>query len=108
MVLSVFMLSQQQTNGSATYYGKAYHGNKTASGERFNMYDLTCAASSKYKFGTKLEVTNIANGKSVIVKVNDRGSAIHGNKLDLSQRAFREIANLKTGIVKILIKVLEN
>lgn len=105
MVLSVFMLSQQ--SGMATYYGKKYHGKKTTSGEIYNMYDLTCASSSKYKFGTKLEITNIANGKSVIVKVNDRGKDIKGNRIDLSQASFQQIANLKQGFIKIIIKVLE-
>lgn len=106
MVLSVFMLSQQ--SGMATYYGKNYHGRKTASGEIFNMYGFTCASSSKYKFGTMLEITNISNGKSVIVKVNDRGKDIIGNRIDLSQAAFDKIASLKTGVIKISIKVLDN
>lgn len=105
-ILCIFVLSQQ--SGMATYYGKVYHGRKTASGEIFNMHKLTCASSSKYKFGTMLKITNISNGKSVIVKVNDRGRDIVGNRIDLSQAAFGEIANLKTGIIKIFIKVLDN
>ena len=105
MVLSVFMLSQQQTNGTATYYNDKYHGKKTASGEIYNKEGLTCAADKRvYKFGTKLKITNITNNKSVIVKVTDTGTDIVGKKLDLSKAAFRSIANLNKGLIKILIE----
>lgn len=104
MLIGAFVYSQQ--SGTATYYGKNYHLHKTASGQTFNMYKLTCAASNYYKFGTKLLITNIVNNKSVIVEVNDRGSGIKGHKIDLSEAAFKQIANLSTGTVKILIKVL--
>lgn len=106
MVLSVFMLSQQQTNnGTATYYADKYHGKKTASGEIYNKNNLTCAADkSKYKFGTKLKITNITNNESVIVKVTDTGKDIIGNKIDLSKAAFKSISNLNIGLIKILIE----
>lgn len=110
MVLSVFMLSQQQkqtvkTNGVATYYAEKYHGRKTASGEIYNQNNLTCAADKRnYKFGTKLKITNITNNKSVIVKVTDTGKDIIGNRIDLSKAAFKTIANLNTGVIKILIE----
>lgn len=106
MILSVFMLSQQ-TNGVASYYADKYHGRKTTSGEIYNKEGFTCAADKKYKFGTMLKVTNITNQKSVIVKVTDRGTAIIGNRIDLSKAAFHAIANLNKGIQKILIEVLE-
>lgn len=107
MVLSVFMLSQQ-TNGVASYYADKYHGRKTTSGEIYNKEGFTCAADQKYKFGTMLKVTNITNQKSVIVKVTDRGTAIIGNRLDLSKEAFKTIASLEKGIAKILIEILDN
>ena len=86
----------------ATFYGGVFHGRLTASGERFDKNKFTCA-SNYYKIGTILEVTNIANGKSVVVKVNDRGG-FKGMKLDLSEGAFKRIANLKQGILKVKVE----
>ena len=107
LMLNVLVYSQT-INGTATYYAGKHHGRKTASGIIYNKYDLTCAASAKFKFGTLLKVTNEANGKTVIVKVTDRGGAIKGNKLDLSQKAFESIADLRRGFIKILIEKVEN
>ena len=107
VVLGMFMYSQT-TNGTATYYAGKHHGRKTASGSIYNKNELTCAASSKYKFGTILRITNTSNGKIVEVKVTDRGGAIRGNKLDLSQAAFSSIASLKKGFIKILIEKVES
>ena len=86
----------------ATFYGGVFHGRLTASGERFDKNKFTCA-SNYYKIGTILEVTNIANGKSVVVKVNDRGG-FKGMKLDLSEGAFKRIANLKKGVLKVKVE----
>lgn len=86
----------------ATFYGGVFHGRLTASGERFDKNKFTCA-SNYYKIGTILEVTNIANGKSVVVKVNDRGG-FKGMKLDLSEGAFKIIANLKKGVLKVRVE----
>ena len=86
----------------ATFYGGVFHGRLTASGERFDKNKFTCA-SNYYKIGTILEVTNIANGKSVVVKVNDRGG-FKGMKLDLSEGAFKRIANLKQGVLKVKVE----
>ncbi len=86
----------------ATFYGGIFHGRLTASGEKFDKNKFTCA-SNYYKIGTMLEVTNIANGKSVVVKVNDRGG-FKGMKLDLSEGAFKRIANLKQGVLKVKVE----
>lgn len=86
----------------ATFYGGIFHGRLTASGEKFDKNKFTCA-SNYYKIGTMLEVTNIANGKSVVVKVNDRGG-FKGMKLDLSEGAFKRIANLKQGVLKVRVE----
>lgn len=85
----------------ATYYGKAFHGNYTYSGERFDMNGMTCA-SNVFRMGLKLKITNIENGKSVVVTVNDKG-AMPNEVIDLSEGAFRRIANLKQGRIKIKI-----
>lgn len=86
----------------ATFYGGLFHGRTTYSGEKFDKNALTCA-SNHYKMGTMLEVTNITNGKSVVVKVNDRGG-FKGNKIDLSEGAFKKIGNLKQGVLKVRIE----
>lgn len=91
--------------GMASWYGSAHHGKKTASGERFNMYGLT-AAHRKLPLGTMVKVTNVANGKSVVVKVNDRGP-FHGNRvLDLSKGAADKLGVVKSGTAKVTIEVL--
>lgn len=95
----------QTYSGSASYYGARHHGNKTASGERFNMYGLT-AAHRSLPLGCKIRVTNPSNGKSVILKVNDRGP-FHGNRiLDVSQGAAKQLGFIKQGLAKIDIEVL--
>lgn len=82
----------------------------TASGERFNENDLTCAMWHA-AFGTLVRVTNLANGKSVVVRVNDRGPARRlvkrGRVIDLSKGAFQKIANLKDGVIKVKLEMVE-
>ena len=93
-------------SGKASYYGKAHHGKRTASGVRFNMHGLT-AAHRTLPFGTKLRVTSKDTGKSVIVTVNDRGP-YHGNRiLDLSQEAARQLGMIKRGVGQVTIERIE-
>lgn len=86
----------------ASHYGvnDGYHGQITASGERFNTYSKTTAHRS-LPFGTRLKVFNQKTGKSVIVKVNDRGPFIRGRELDLSYAAFSKIASPSRGVVNV-------
>jgi rare lipoprotein A len=92
----------------ATYYGNTYKGVRyTANGDRFNMYSMTCAAYKNYKFGTKLKITNPSNGKSVIVKVTDRG-AFPKTTIDLTYGAFAKIAQHKLGRVKVEVQVVSD
>ena len=90
----------------ASWYGGHHHGRKTASGKIFNKNALT-AAHKTIKFGTILEVTNINNGKSVKVEVTDRGPFVKGRDLDLSEGAFKSIASLGTGHIKVKYKIIE-
>jgi hypothetical protein len=91
--------------GKASWYGTYHHGRKTASGERFNMNGLS-AAHRTLPLGTLIEVTNKDTGKSVTVKVNDRGP-YHGNRiLDLSKGAANQLGMLKSGVGNIQISVL--
>ena len=91
---------------TASFYGERFHLKRTASGEIFDMNKMTCA-SNTHKLGTKLKVTNKETGKSVVVKVTDRGGfSKYGRTLDLSKAAFAKIADIKQGLVKVDIKVL--
>ncbi|HEY0148829.1 MAG TPA: septal ring lytic transglycosylase RlpA family protein [Allosphingosinicella sp.] len=91
--------------GVASYYGKELAGNRTASGERFNPSDLT-AAHRSLPLGTKLRVTNKANGDAVIVRVNDRGPFIKSRLIDLSLGAAKEIGMVRTGTARVTVEIL--
>jgi rare lipoprotein A len=90
---------------TASWYGPKFHGRTTASGERFNMYALTCA-HKEFPFGTKLRVTNVKNKKSVDVVVNDRGPFIKGRDLDLAYGSAKEIGFIEQGVGKVKIQYL--
>lgn len=92
--------------GKASYYAGKFIGRRTASGEIFSSLEYTCAHLT-YKFGTRLLVTNIRNGKSIIVRVNDRGGfAKYGRIIDLSMAAFKEIAHTGIGVINVKIQKL--
>lgn len=105
---TTLMSSQAVAQDKASWYGfKPWDGRKTASGEVFRTYGLT-AASNTHKMGTRLKVTNVVNGKSVVVRVNDTGGfKKYGRTLDLSYGAFSKIANPKVGVIKVKIEVLK-
>lgn len=104
--ITIMSFSLNEKYSQASWYGGHHHGRYTASGEKFNKNGLT-AAHKTLKFGTKLEVTNVANDKSVIVKVTDRGPFVASRDLDLSEGAFKQIASLSTGVIKIKYKTIE-
>lgn len=89
----------------ASYYHSKFNGRKTATGDTYRHHLLT-AASNMYKLGTKLMVTNLKTGKSVMVVVNDRMASHVKNRVDLSQSAFKQIASLGTGIVNVAVEVV--
>ncbi|RFC69517.1 MULTISPECIES: septal ring lytic transglycosylase RlpA family protein [Mesorhizobium] len=88
--------------GKASWYGPGFHGRSTASGERFNQSNLT-AAHKYLPFGTKLRVTNARNGKSVVVRINDRGPYVRGRLLDLSKGAATQIGMVRSGSASVCI-----
>ena len=117
LVLTFFMVGCSSTknisgevfkkNVEASYYHDKFNGKKTASGEKFSNEKLT-AAHKKLPFGTKLKVTNVANDKSVIVEVNDRGPFTKSRELDLSKRAFMEITDNKNhGTLRVKIEIIK-
>ena len=91
--------------GIASWYGPGFHGNLTASGERFNSQALT-AAHRSLPFGTKIKVTNQDNGRSVIVRGNDRGPFYGSRIIDLSEAAFARIASTSQGLASVCISKL--
>ncbi|HOT61659.1 MAG TPA: septal ring lytic transglycosylase RlpA family protein [Treponemataceae bacterium] len=90
---------------TASFYAEAFHGRPTASGEVFDMNALT-AAHRTLPFGTVLEVTNLANGKKTIVRVNDRGPFVEGRELDVSKAAAYELGMITTGTARVSIRKL--
>jgi rare lipoprotein A len=88
--------------GMASYYAESYNGKKTANGEIYNSSALT-AAHKTLPFGTKVKVTNLSNGKSVKVRVNDRGPFVAGRIIDLTKKAAKKIDMVNAGVVKVKI-----
>ena len=101
-------LTLYKKEASASYYHDKFNGKKTASGEKFDNERYT-AAHRKFPFGTMLKITNEANGKYVVVAVNDRGPFTKGREIDLSRKAYKSIAvNKNSGLMKVKIEVIEN
>lgn len=92
--------AQYVQRGKATYYSKRATGARTSSGERLHHDSLTCAHRT-YPFGTKLQVTNLQNGRSVVVRVTDRGPFARGRIIDLSWRAAKELGILTQGVAMV-------
>jgi rare lipoprotein A len=95
----------KQMRGIASWYGPGFHGRQTANGERFNQNDLT-AAHRSLPFGTRVRVTNTNNGRSVVVRINDRGPFSGGRVIDLSSAAAAAIGLKSSGVGPVSIEVL--
>ena len=95
------------STGVVSWYGDKFHGRKTASGERYDKHELT-AAHKSLPFGTKVKVTNIRNGKSLVVEINDRGPYAKSRVLDLSQAAFSEIGHTNTGVMQVEYEIIKS
>lgn len=89
--------------GKASYYAGQFIGRKTANGEIFRKRKLT-AASKTLPFGTKVKVKNLQNGKTVKVRINDRGPFVPGRIIDLSWKAAKKLDMLETGVVPVQLK----
>ena len=92
--------------GEASYYADKFHGRKTANGEIFNMHAMT-AAHRELAFDTKLRVTNLTNGMSVVVRINDRGPFVKGRIIDLSYGAAKKIGLVQSGITEVKLEILK-
>ena len=97
--------SARLESGRASWYGGSFHGRRTANGETFDENALT-AAHRTLPFGTVVLVTNMANGRSVVVRINDRGPFSPGRHIDLSKRAAEDIGMIRSGTAAVKLEVL--
>lgn len=106
-LISILLLSscspKVTQTGKASYYAKKFNGRKTASGEKFRSHKRT-AAHKTLPFGTKVKVTNLRNGRSVKVRINDRGPFVAGRIIDLSRKAAKKIDMIDEGVGSIKIQ----
>lgn len=93
--------------GNASWYGKDFHGRKTASGRVYDMYGLS-AAHKTLPLGTRVQVTNLANKRSVILTIDDRGPFVRGRILDLSYGAARRLGTVELGVARVRVTVLDS
>ncbi|MGB2924160.1 MAG: septal ring lytic transglycosylase RlpA family protein [Limnothrix sp.] len=93
--------------GHASWYGPGFHGRRTANGERFNQNAMT-AAHKTLPFGTRVRVTNTYNGRSVVVRINDRGPFIRGRLIDLSKGSAQQIGLVSSGVANVKLEILGN
>jgi len=98
--------AQVYQQGLASWYGPRFHGRRTANGERFNKFHLT-AAHRTLPFNTRVRVTNLQNGRSVVVRINDRGPYVRGRIIDLSYAAARLLGMRAHGVVLVKVEILD-
>jgi rare lipoprotein A len=91
--------------GDASYYAHDFHGRKTASGEHFDMHELT-AAHRTLPMGTRVRVTNLDNGRDVVVRINDRGPFKRGRVIDVSYEAAKKLDMIASGVAPVKVEVL--
>lgn len=92
--------------GLASWYGPGFHGRRTASGEPYDMRALT-AAHPAHPFGTRVRVTNLANGRRVVVRINDRGPFVGGRVIDLSRAAASALGIIGPGVARVRVEVVD-
>lgn len=95
--------SPREQIGIASFYGRRFHGRRTASGERYDARQLTCAHPTA-PFGARLRVTELEGGRSVVVRVNDRGPFARGRIVDLSLAAARALGIVRRGVARVRVE----
>lgn len=98
--------SQKVQVGEASWYGRDFHGRRTASGEKYDMHALT-AAHPSLPFGSIVRVRHVSNGKTVKVRINDRGPFKKGRIIDLSYAAANKIAMVQEGVAKVEVEIVQ-
>lgn len=92
--------------GTASWYGERYHGQRTASGEIFDM-SLATAAHPSFPFGTRVRVTNLENGRSIILRINDRGPFVRNRIIDVSKSAAQALGFVRQGTARVGIQIVQ-
>jgi rare lipoprotein A len=92
--------------GIASWYGRPFHGRRTASGEVYDMEAAT-AAHPSLPFGTRVRVHNLETGRATVLRINDRGPFVRGRIIDVSRRGARELGLLEPGIARVRVEILE-
>ncbi len=92
--------------GIASWYGRRYHGRRTASGEIYDMNSAT-AAHPTLPFGTRVRVTNLDNGRAVVLRINDRGPFVRGRIIDVSRRAAQVLGLIQTGTARVRVQRIQ-
>lgn len=103
--LTMHVMAVESDTGTASYYAEAFHGKKTSSGERYDMNGLTCA-HRWLPYNTNVRVTNLKNGRSVVVRVTDRGPWKHTRLIDVSKGAAKELDMIRSGTARVMIEVV--
>lgn len=98
-------VASADSSGLASFYGKEFHGRRQANGKAFNMNAMT-AAHRTYAFGTRVRVTNLANGKSVVLRIADRGPFVRKRIIDVSYAAARSLGFVKRGVTRVRVEKL--
>ena len=99
-------LADYTERGLASWYGKKFHGRRTANGERFDM-NRPSAAHKTLPFGATVRVTNLENGRRIVVRINDRGPFVAGRIIDLSRAAAKKLGMIEAGVVRVKIEVVD-
>lgn len=97
--------TREGLEGTASWYGRAHQARPTASGESFDMHDLT-AAHRTLPLGTRVRVTDLENGRTVVVRITDRGPYVPGRVIDLSYAAAKALGMLDRGLAPVRLEVL--
>lgn len=105
--LTELIMRRDSDTGTASYYADAFHGRRTSSGEVFDMHDRTCA-HRWLPFNTKLLVTNLANGRQVVVRVTDRGPWKKSRIIDLSKQAAVDLDMIRAGTARVSLRVVDD
>ena len=100
------VMRTDRDTGVASYYAEAFQGKKTSNGEKYDMHDLTCA-HRWLPYNTQVRVTNLTNGRSVVVRVTDRGPWKHTRLIDISKGAAKELDMIRSGTARVAIEVVE-
>jgi len=105
-LMMTFSVAAASEEGMASYYADSLNGNPTASGEAYDRTELT-AAHRTLSFGTRVKVTNLDNGQSVVVRINDRGPHVEDRVIDVSGAAAQKLGLIESGTAKVKVDVLD-